>query len=87
VLHHPQPRFVSDNVIALRDAAVRGIGLAQLPLDACQQALRDGALKLLLEHHESIGTPLYAMCPSRHGMPSSVRALLTFLEERFRAVM
>jgi DNA-binding transcriptional LysR family regulator len=87
VLHHPHPRFVSDNVMALRDAAVCGIGLAQLPLDACQEALGNGDLKLLLEHRESIGTPLYAMYPSRHGMPSGVRALLTFLEERFRAVI
>jgi len=87
VVHHPQPRLVSDNVMALRDAALRGIGLAQLPLDACQEALGNGDLKLLLEHRESIGTPLYAMYPSRHGMPSGARALLAFLEERFRAVM
>jgi len=84
VQYHPQPRFVSDNVMALRDAAARGIGLAQLPLDACSHALHGGTLHSVLESSESVGTPLYAMYPSRHGMPSGVRALLTFIEQRFR---
>lgn len=84
-LHHPQPRLVTDNVLALREAAIRGVGLIQLPLDACHDALREGTLKILLENHESIGTPFYAIYPSRRGMPSAVRALLAFLEERFRA--
>jgi DNA-binding transcriptional LysR family regulator len=83
-VHRPQPRLLSDNLMALREAALRGIGLAQLPLEICLEPLRSGALRLVLEKSESIGTPVYAMYPSRQGMPSAVRALLTFLEERFR---
>jgi DNA-binding transcriptional LysR family regulator len=85
VLHHPQPRFVTDNVLALREAAIRGAGIIQLPLNACEEALRSGALQKLLPHRRSVGTPVYAMYPSRRGMPSGVRALLEFLEERIRA--
>jgi DNA-binding transcriptional LysR family regulator len=87
VLYQPQPRFSSGNMMALREAAVRGIGIGQLPFDACREALQDGRLELLLEHRESIGTPVYAMYPSRHGVPSGVRALLAFLEERFRSIV
>lgn len=87
VLHHPQPNFVTDNILALREAAIAGAGLVQLPLDSCRAALAAGALKVVLEHRESAGTPLYAIYPSRRGMPLGVRALLTFLEERFRSTI
>jgi DNA-binding transcriptional LysR family regulator len=86
VIHQPQPVFVTDNILALREAAVRGAGLIQLPLEACREALAAGTLKPLLEHHQSIGTPVYALYPSRRGMPAGVRALLGFLEQCFRSV-
>ena len=85
VLYHPQPRLVTNNVLALRDAAIRGAGIIQLPLDACREALDNGALVRVLEHRKSTGTPVYAMYPSRRGMPFGVRALLDLIEERMRA--
>lgn len=84
VLHYPQPTIVTDNILALREAAIGGAGLIQLPFDACSSALAAGTLKIVLEHRESEGTPVYAVYPSRRGVPLGVRALLEFLEERFR---
>ncbi|MFC5473068.1 LysR substrate-binding domain-containing protein [Paraherbaspirillum soli] len=86
VLHYPQPRFVTDNLQALREAAIRGTGLIQLPLHACSEALANGQLSILLPQREPPVTTVYAIYPSRHGMPSAVRALVTFLEERFGAL-
>jgi DNA-binding transcriptional LysR family regulator len=83
-LYQPTPRFVTDNILALREAAVRGLGLVQLPADACQAALRDGTLKQFLPQRKSLGTPMYAIYPSRRGVPTAVRALLAFLEEGFQ---
>jgi hypothetical protein len=31
-----------------------------------------------------VGTPMYAIYPSRRGVPTAVRALLAFLEEGFQ---
>lgn len=84
LLHEPRPRFVTDNILALREAAIGGAGMVQMPLEACGDALRGGALLQLLPERRSIGSTLYALYPARHGMPSAVRALIAFLEERFR---
>lgn len=86
VTHHPDPRFASDSIPALREAAVRGVGVAQLPLPACADQLSDGSLVAVLPEHESVPTTLYAMYASRHGMTSALRGLIDFLEERFRAI-
>lgn len=85
VTHHPQPRLVMENIIALREAAIHGAGIIQLPWDACRASVERGELQLLLERYPSIGTGIYCVYPSRVGMPAAVRMLLSFLAERFRA--
>jgi DNA-binding transcriptional LysR family regulator len=82
--HHPQPRLVVENIVALREAAIQGAGIIQLPWDACRPAVERGELQLLLEQYPSIGTGIYCIYPSRVGMPAAVRVLLNFLVERFR---
>lgn len=84
VVYQPKPVLVTNNILALREAAVSGAGLIQLPLDACREALVAGVLETLLDDRQSVGTPVYALYPSRRGMTAGVRALLTFLEKRFR---
>ena len=84
VTHRPEPRMVVDNIIALREAAIQGAGIIQLPWDACRAAVERGELQVLLEQYPSVGTGIYCIYPSRVGMPAAVRVLVTFLEERFR---
>lgn len=84
VTHRPEPRIVVDNIIALREAAIHGAGIVQLPWDACRQAIERGELQVLLEQYPGVGTGIYCMYPSRVGMPAAVRVLLSFLEERYR---
>ncbi len=86
LLHHPEPRLVIENIIALREAAIRGAGVVQLPWNACKDAIEKGELRVVLEQYPSLGTGVYGLYPSRNGMPAAVRALLSFLEERFRSV-
>jgi DNA-binding transcriptional LysR family regulator len=85
-LHYPEPRLVIENIVALREAAIRGAGVIQLPWDVCRAAVERGELQLLLEQYPSIGTSVYGLYPTRHGVPSAVRVLLSYLEERFRTV-
>jgi len=44
----PQPRFLSDSMVALREAAVAGLGFAQVPRSACFDHLAAGRLVALL---------------------------------------
>lgn len=85
ITYHPEPRLVVDNIIALREAAIQGAGIIQLPWDSCRAAVERGELRMLLEQYPSVGTGIYCIYPSRVGMPAAVRVLLNFLEERFRA--
>lgn len=82
--HHPRPRFVSDNLLVLREAALRGAGAIQLPLEACHDALADRRLVRLLPQVESTPTTAYAIYPSRMGRTAALKAVLAFLEDKFR---
>lgn len=81
----PRPRLVSDSIAALRDAAVRGVGLVQLPLEGCVDALQAGTLVSALPAHESPPAVLYAMTASRRSMGSALRALVEHLRVRYAA--
>lgn len=81
----PPARFVSNNLLALRAAVLAGVGAAQIPLEACRDALRSGALVELLPERAPPVSTVYAVYPSRRGLAFAVRTLIDFLEERFRS--
>ncbi|ANA35039.1 LysR family transcriptional regulator [Ralstonia mannitolilytica] len=79
-----RPRFASDNIIALREAAIAGLGLAVLPLHCCHAALTEGRLRPVLPEWTPEPADLHALYPSRAGVPPSVKALVAFLRDRFQ---
>jgi len=81
----PQARFICDNLLALRVAALSGIGATQMPLEACSHALHNGLLSELLPDHAPPVSTVYAIYPSRRGLTSAGRMLISFLEEKFAA--
>lgn len=83
-MHLPQPRFTSNNLLAMREAVLAGAGLAQIPQEACRDALREGALVELLPELAPPVSTVYAVYPSRRGLAFAVRTLIDFLEERFQ---
>lgn len=78
-----RPRFAADNIVALREAAIAGLGLALLPQHCCHAALADGRLRTVLPGWKPEPADLHALYPSRAGVPPSVKALVAFLRERF----
>jgi DNA-binding transcriptional LysR family regulator len=80
-LHHT-PRLVTDDLIALRAAAIRGVGIAQLPNMVVTDQLDSGALMELLPGWSPKLGIVHAVFPSRRGLLPAVRALLDFLAER-----
>lgn len=77
------PRFVTDDMIALRQAAAAGAGVVQLPVMMMSDELRRGELVRVLPGWAPKGGIIHAVFPSRRGLLPSVRSLLDFLAERF----
>jgi DNA-binding transcriptional LysR family regulator len=81
-LHHT-PRFVTTDMIALRNAALAGVGVVQLPIVMARDQLAAGSLVRLVPDWAPCRETIHAVFPSRRGLLPSVRALIDFLAERF----
>ncbi len=73
------PRLHTDDLLTLRAAAQRGIGVASVPALAVVEELEAGKLIRLLPHLSTRSGIIHAVFPSRRGMIPAVRALLDFL--------
>ncbi|SAK76477.1 LysR family transcriptional regulator [Caballeronia ptereochthonis] len=76
------PRFITDDMIALRQAAVAGAGVAQLPVMMVTDELMKGTLVRLMPEWRPKSGIIHAVFPSRRGLMPSVRKLIDFLAER-----
>jgi DNA-binding transcriptional LysR family regulator len=81
-----QPRFVTGDMIALRDAAMAGVGVVQLPHMMIGNELSSGTLLRLLPDWAPRPDIAHAVFASRRGLLPSVRALIDFLTEQFAAL-
>lgn len=74
-----RPRLVTDDMSALRDAALAGVGIVQLPSMMIWDDIRAGRLDYVLADWRPQSGIVHAVFPSRRGLLPSVRALLDFL--------
>ncbi|KVD25205.1 LysR family transcriptional regulator [Burkholderia ubonensis] len=81
-IHH-QPRLVTGGMLALRAAAVAGVGIVQLPTMMVRDAIAQGALSAVLPDWAPRREIVHAVFASRRGLLPAVRALLDFLAQRF----
>ncbi len=77
VPHHP--RLATDDMAALRQAAIAGVGVVQLPTLMIWQDIDAGRLVHMLPDWRPRAGIVHAVFPSRRGLLPSVRALLNFL--------
>ena len=76
-----QPRYVADDLLTLKFAALAGTGLCWLPDYMCEEELRSAALvRVLPDWAPPVGI-LHAVFPSRRGLSPAVRRFLDFLGE------
>lgn len=81
------PLLLSDDLAALRAAAITGIGIVQMPNLMIEEDCANGRLLTLLPRWSSPNLPVYAVFPSRRGLLPSIRALIDHLAddcERYR---
>lgn len=78
-----KPRLVTDDMVALRHAALQGLGVVQLPVLVAGADLSAGRLIAVLPDWAPRSGQLQAVFPARRGLLPSVRALIDFLAASF----
>ncbi|WP_043482106.1 LysR substrate-binding domain-containing protein [Janthinobacterium sp. HH01] len=76
-----RPRYITDDMTALRQAALRGTGLVQLPYMVVQDDLQQGQLVEALPGWAPKGGIIHAVFPSRRGLLPGIRLLIDYLAE------
>jgi DNA-binding transcriptional LysR family regulator len=77
------PRLLSDDMVGLQDAAIKGLGIVSLPGYVCRDAVRSGALKRVLPNWLAGDSTITALIPYRQGLLPSVRVFLDHLAAEF----
>lgn len=76
-------RYRVNNSLALRDAALAGLGLAFLPQPYVDEAFTTGALQRVLPGWRGEPQALFAVYPSHREASPKLRAFIDFLAEHF----
>jgi DNA-binding transcriptional LysR family regulator len=74
-----KPRLATDDLATLRLAALKGMGVSELPRELAEQHLQDGSLVHVLPELKSIEAIAHAVYPTRRGMVPAVATLLDTL--------
>lgn len=74
-----RPRYVTDDMHALHQAALQGVGIVQLPYMVVEADLARGDLLDILPQWAPRTGIVHAVFPSRRGILPAVRALLDYL--------
>jgi len=82
-VHHHQPRLVVDDAAVLLQAALAGVGCAVLPRLLAHDAVRSGALLVLLPDWAPPAGVIQLACASRRGQRAAVRQLIDALADGF----
>lgn len=81
-LFRPQGRLRCNSGPTLLDAALRSLGLAQLPDYYVNQAITEGKLNMILEDYRMPDDGIWAVYPQNRHLSAKVRHLVEFLIKR-----
>ena len=77
------PRLLSDDMVGLQEAAIKGLGIVALPGYICRAAVKSGTLRRVLPNWIAGDSTITALIPYRKGLLPSVRAFLDHLAAEF----
>ncbi|SIT87024.1 LysR family transcriptional regulator [Pontibaca methylaminivorans] len=80
---HHHPRLITRGMFALRDAAMAGVGVVQLPVMVTSTEIARGRLVPVLPDWQPRREIVHAVFPSRRGLLPSVRAFVDHLVAGF----
>jgi DNA-binding transcriptional LysR family regulator len=77
------PRLLSDDMTALKQAAIAGLGVVALPGYVCRDDVRAGTLRRVLPTWLADDSTITALIPYRQGLLPSVRVFIDHLAAEF----
>jgi DNA-binding transcriptional LysR family regulator len=80
-----KPLLKANNVFAVRDAAITGLGIAQLPLVVALPALRNGVLQPVLSGWSPPSVPVHAVFASARYLTPKVRSFIDLAVEAMKS--
>jgi DNA-binding transcriptional LysR family regulator len=78
-----EPRMTCADFVAVREAAIAGLGVALLPDHVCASAIETGQLVRLLPQWRGQQAIVHLVFTTRRGLPPAVRALIDHLAAHF----
>ncbi|WOD09867.1 LysR family transcriptional regulator [Pseudomonas sp. NyZ704] len=81
-----QPRYFTTDMLALKSAALAGVGVVQLPVLMLTDELAKRTLVAVLPNWRPPREVIHIVFPSRRGMLPSVRALIDFISAEYAAI-
>lgn len=78
-----EPRFTSNDMVALKQAACVGLGIVALPTYVCWSEVKSGHLRPVLPSWLAADASITALIPYRRGLLPAVRVLIDYLAAEF----
>lgn len=78
--------YQSNNLLALRDAAIAGAGIARLPLWMVDAEIKAGLLRPILDQVQLPTFGIYAAFPSARQIPAKVSLFVDFIQQELSAI-
>lgn len=73
------PRLLVNELEAARSATITGLGIALLPLHACERELETGTLERVLPEHRGAPGGMWLVHPARRGVTAALRSFIEHL--------
>jgi DNA-binding transcriptional LysR family regulator len=78
--------YRSNNLLALKDAAIAGVGIARLPLWMVDTEIKAGLLRPILGDYKIPAFGIHAVFPTARQLPVKVRLFVDFIKEELSSV-
>jgi DNA-binding transcriptional LysR family regulator len=78
-------RFRSSGALAVNEAAVQGLGIANAPLWQVRALVDRGVVELVLTRFEPPRVPVHAVWPATRLLPAKTQLFLNYLAARLKA--
>lgn len=78
--------YQSNNLLALRDAVVAGIGIARLPLWMVDAQIKSGALQAVLPDFALPPYDIHAVFPAGRKNPAKIGLFVSFMQEELQSI-
>jgi DNA-binding transcriptional LysR family regulator len=78
--------YRSNNLLALKEAVIAGVGIARLPLWMVDAEIKNGALRWVLENTRLPAFGIHAVFPAARQIPAKVKLFVDYIQDELSSV-